>query len=130
MFPASFYPDATSMDDMFSAAAAAATATTAFVTAATAAVVSAAPAATTAAIADEPKRKNPFDDANRLSDNLFGDNGPAAADINLDDYPEGSYVVTDRKGEPMVITPGDKSLESCKERCSRIVSDYESRDRI
>jgi hypothetical protein len=88
------------MDDMFSAAAAAATATTAFVTAATAAVVSAAPAATTAAIADEPKRKNPFDVANRLSDDPFGDNGPAATDINLDDYPEGCYVVTDWKGEP------------------------------
>ena len=107
MFPSSFDPDATSMDDMFSAAAAAATATTAFVTAATAAVVSAAPAATTAAIADEPK--SPFDVVNRLSDDPFGDNGPAAADINLDDYLEGCYVVTDWKGEPsMVITPGDK----------------------
>ena len=94
------------MDDMFSAAAAAATATTAFVTAATAAVVSAAPAATTAAIADEPK--SPFDVVNRLSDDPFGDNDLATTDINLDDYPEGSYVVTDWKGEPMVITPGDK----------------------
>jgi hypothetical protein len=45
---------------------------------------------------------------NRLSDDPFGDNDLATTDINLDDYPEGSYVVTDWKGEPMVITPGDK----------------------
>ena len=96
-----------SMYDMFSAAAAAATATattTAAVgTAATVAVVS---AATAAAIAGESNC--PFDVVNRLSDDPFGDNDPAVTDIlNLDDYPEGSYVVTDWKGEPMVITPGD-----------------------
>lgn len=54
--------------------------------------------------------KDPFDVVNKLSDDPFGDlaAAPAAEDINLEDYPEGSYVVTDWKGEPMVICPGDK----------------------
>jgi hypothetical protein len=30
------------------------------------------------------------------------------ADINLEDYPEGSWLVTDWKGDLMVMSPGDK----------------------
>mmetsp|Transcript_28046 Transcript_28046/g.44953 ORF Transcript_28046/g.44953 Transcript_28046/m.44953 type:complete len:253 (-) Transcript_28046:40-798(-) len=111
VFPSSADLDAASMDDMFSAAAAAASATTTTTavksqSAQDEAAISAAPAAAAAAITSEPK--SPFDVVNRLSDDPFGDNDLATTDINLDDYPEGSYVVTDWKGEPMVITPGDK----------------------
>ena len=92
---------------MCSAAAAAATAT-ATTTAAVGAAATAAVVSAAAAAARSGELKSPFDVVNRLSDHPFGGNDPAATDIlNLDDYPEGSYVVTDWKGEPMVITPGD-----------------------
>lgn len=58
-----------------------------------------------AANADDDVGFNPL---KGLSDGPFGDVLLTAEDINLDDYPPGSKIVTDWKGEPMVITPGDR----------------------
>ena len=56
---------------------------------------------------EKKKKKDPFDVVNELPDDPFVDEA-AAEEIDLNDYPEGSYIVTDWKGDPMVITPGDR----------------------
>lgn len=102
VFPSSLDVDAAaSVDDLLDAADAASAA------AAPAADADADDVDTVGVVSNQSK--DPFDVVNKLSDDPFGDLAAAAVeDINLEDYPEGSYVVTDWKGEPMVIYPGDK----------------------